>query len=181
MNAYSPVEGKLDTSPAGLLVSINASAAGSDRIASADLAILSIFNYYNNELLGGVSGKNLAMNYVNSKYDLVEENIFKSNEFTYSDSLPGDGFTRYNTADNRWVLIGPSAFVSENSLAATIGHENVHYNQPYSVIRDDDIVREPPAYQWELDNANRIGLSASARAKAQEYVDWGNGVGPDPR
>jgi len=120
-----------------------------------------------------------ALDYVIWKYS----NVFgaqKWSAMTYVDS----GFEGHTDISNN-VEIGNIGFRSENYLASVIGHENFHCGQDLSlrtlgtfenpVIGKVSLywqaVMEIPAYGWELDHADELGLSDSERSVIQTALN----------
>ncbi|MBI2362708.1 MAG: hypothetical protein HYV15_04930 [Elusimicrobia bacterium] len=79
----------------------------------------------------------------------------------------------------RHVRLGPTAFNSENICASVLGHENVHSGQSLVTFLSSKRA-EPPAYQWEIDNASRLGTDASYMAELKAFQRWYQGKGPKP-
>jgi hypothetical protein len=100
----------------------------------------------------------------------------------YSSTNPdGDAET-----DGRDITIGDAAFVDPGSLASTIAHEaEVHVNLQSMKGRDYDgpqgrRLNEVQAYDWEIAQANRFGLTkdevAGLRRNRAHYME---GLSPD--
>jgi hypothetical protein len=116
-----------------------------------------------------VADRNQALDYVVWKYQVPIGNI------KYGYYLTGEWYDRADAWTNdkhpryaRGVKVYPSAFESENLNASVVGHENVHGGQDFGWFTgsNSDIFFgsfckriEYPAYKWEVDNADKNGLS----------------------
>ena len=78
----------------------------------------------------------------------------------YDPSTPGEG----ETAKDGTVRIGDEAFLSPAWLASSIGHEAQHAQQARDGRWNDTAqgraMNETEAYKWELNNADKNGLTA---------------------
>ncbi len=77
------------------------------------------------------------------------------------DYVEGYKFDGEYSAEANWITLGDGAFKSLAVLGATIGHELVHAKQ-YAiggVFLTSGAIREVSAYDWEMRNAGRLGLT----------------------
>ena len=119
----------------------------------------------------------LAWRYAKWKYGL---DTTASTSIRYDPKLNTMGITNpgaFNIGRN--VRLGPTAFASENICASVIGHENVHSGQSLATLLSSRWA-EPPAYQWEMDNAARLGTDDSYLAELKAFKRWYEGKGPKP-
>jgi WXG100 family type VII secretion target len=83
---------------------------------------------------------------------------------TYDAKTDGEG----KTGKDGTVTIGDDAFTSPQWLASSIGHEGVHAQQARDGRWDNSkqgvALNETEAYDWEIKNADRNGLSAKDKA-----------------
>jgi len=112
---------------------------------------------------------NLAWQYVRWKYEIDTSNL---DEIKFNPDLKYKGVTYAGIFNNkRYCELGKTAFVNENVVAGVLGHENVHGGQKllwYFGFREK---AEPPAYNWEVENAARLGLSPEY---VRELKHWRN-------
>lgn len=119
----------------------------------------------------------LAWRYAKWKYGL---DTAASTSIRYDPKLGTMGMTNpgaFNVGRN--VRLGPTAFNSENICASVLGHENVHAGQTLVTLLSSKWA-EPSAYQWEMDNAARLGTDASYMAELKAFKLWYEGKGPKP-
>lgn len=80
----------------------------------------------------------------------------------------------------RYCRLGRVAFLSENETASVLGHENVHGGQSVLTFIGPDEKAEVPAYQWEIDNAAKTGVSKSYIQECRAWILYYQGRGPRP-
>lgn len=87
---------------------------------------------------------------------------------TYDTSVQGEGVTRPDGT----VGIGPDAFTTPAELASTIGHEALHAQQlaegHWYPGKQGLELNEVEAYDWEMANAARTGLSPAEIAEVAQ-------------
>lgn len=123
-----------------------------------------------------------AWQYAKWKYGI---NTSALNSISYNPSQSTPGLT--GTYTNNCTL-GTGAFGSENYCASVLGHENVHGEQPWwdivaseaSWLAGGPHYIEVDAYNWEINNASRTGLSSYELAEAIAWRDYYNRQGPHP-
>ncbi|MBI3297046.1 MAG: hypothetical protein HYZ75_02700 [Elusimicrobia bacterium] len=119
----------------------------------------------------------LAWRYAKWKYDV---DTGDSTTIRYDPALTTMGATNpgaFNVGRN--VRLGPTAFLSENHAASVLGHENVHAGQSlYTLL--SSARAEPPAYQWEIDNAAALGTGDRYVTECRGYQAYYRGEGPRP-
>jgi WXG100 family type VII secretion target len=98
----------------------------------------------------------------------------------YDPNTPGEG----ETSKDGTVRIGNDAFLSPGWLASSIGHEALHAQQARDGRWNDTAqgraMNETEAYKWELDNADKNGLSAIDQKPLQRrYNQKYNTLTPD--
>lgn len=102
-------------------------------------------------------------------------------DITHVKSLLYDGYEDSETDDQGNVTIGKGAFTSPGELASTIAHESeVHVNQQLVKGRNYEgnegrALNEVQAYDWEIMNAPRFGLTkeqvAGLRRNRAHYME----------
>ncbi len=134
------------------------------------LEVYPVFFYWKN------TNRDMAIKYVNQKYSIVSTATFDS-DFSYGGNSPGfRGYTSAYTG-RKVVIYDDAIFAGENVVASTIGHENVHYNQPleyfinpFFLFPDGKASKELPAYIWERDNADLTGIDAAERDHIEQMI-----------
>ena len=119
----------------------------------------------------------LAWKYAKWKYDI---DTAASTSIRYDPALTTMGATNpgaFNIGRN--VRLGPTAFNSENIAASVLGHENTHAGQSLLTLLSSRAA-EPPAYQWEIDNAARLETGDDYVAECRGFQRWYRGEGPRP-
>jgi hypothetical protein len=115
------------------------------REAALRFSVLPVFDY-----LFRKNAYDAALEYVLWKYPVPTGNL-RSLKYKSGQAVSGRISWRNN------ATFGPSAFRSENILASTIGHENVHGGQS-RVKRLVEKYAEPEAYLWEIEHASMTGI-----------------------
>ena len=167
-NYETYLEEKTEKSPARKTVTINALFENKE-FSYLDIPVETVFRFL--YISGYANDKESAWKYAKWKYDVNTGNLVS---IEYDESVDKDAITTCNILGEHSCRLGPQAYDSENYCASTLGHENVHGGQPYSYFQswfyidhwifpgDKDYYKlvESPAYQWELDNHESIGLSS---------------------
>jgi len=117
----------------------------------------------NDALADAFGGKEIAQAYAAAeKFDLP---IPRGWVIAYDQSLPPGDYAYTSGGRHNEVVLGPRAYNSEGWLASTVGHELVHVDQimmgnlvadPSSATNN---INEIEAYDWELANSRRLGLT----------------------
>lgn len=111
----------------------------------------------------------LAWQYARWKYDINTSNLDK---IMFDPDMKYKGVTYVGIfSKKRLCKLGKQAFISENICASVMGHENVHGGQSLKMFIGGREKAEPPAYQWEVQNAKRLGLPPGY---LQEIKQWRN-------
>lgn len=114
-----------------------------------------------------------AWRYARWKYDISTSNL-SSIVFNRFSPLGADAMVSFSSGSRgaRPCIIYESAFTTENYCASVLGHENVHGGQSVNFLILSYAARltgafnrkiEYPAYRWQVENADRCGLSAGER------------------
>lgn len=120
----------------------------------------------------------LAWKYARWKHGIDTSNL---SSIRYDPALTTMGLTRLGVGGiGRHCRLGPTAFNAGSGVCASVlGHENVHGGQSVMTLLSSRWA-EPDAYQWELDNAQQTGISASYIAECRAFQDYYKGQGPRP-
>jgi hypothetical protein len=179
-------EEKTNKHPGSASVSIMAKHKGRICSAPASLHVRSVFSHLAMFHSHDPAGKahmatqedyELAWRYVRWKYGIDTKN---STTIKYDKDLGAMGATNPGAFNvGRHVRLGPTAFISENLCASVLGHENVHAGQGLGTLLVTKW-SEPPAYQWELDNAQRLGVGQDYVEECRAFQRWYQGTGPRP-
>ncbi|MFA5137806.1 MAG: hypothetical protein WC728_01145 [Elusimicrobiota bacterium] len=179
-------EEKTNKHPGSTSVSILAKHKGRICSEPATLQVKSVFNHLTMFHSHDPAGKahvatqedyELAWQYAKWKYDIDTKN---STTIKYDKKLESMGATNPGAFNiGRHVRLGPTAFISENLCASVLGHENVHAGQGLGTFLSSKW-SEPPAYQWELDNAERLGVGKDYVEECRAFQRWYQGTGPKP-
>jgi WXG100 family type VII secretion target len=90
----------------------------------------------------------------------VDTSSAKTGTPKYDSATSGEG----GTTKDRTIKIGDDAFSSPGWLASSIGHEHVHAQQAadrWYTGPQGTLLNEVEAYDWEIKNASRFGLTAN--------------------
>ena len=132
---------------------------------------------------GSAEDRESAWRYSRWKYGI---NTGSLRGISYNSNQRENGLTNIYTKN---CNLGPGAFDSENLCASTLGHENVHGGQPswylflstYTWRLGGRDFAEVEAYNWEISNANKTGLSPAELNDVIAWRNYYNRKGPKPQ
>jgi hypothetical protein len=175
---YPAKELKTEKHPRTLKIKIVPKCSGKICGLSSTITVRSVFEHLVNIHPDNPKGKfhkpyesdyELAWKYARWKYDVDTSNL---NEILFDPEMKYKGVTYVAIfSKKRMCKLGRDAFISENICASVLGHENVHGGQSLKMFFGGREKAEPPAYQWELKNAARLGLPSGY---VEEIKNWRN-------
>jgi len=121
----------------------------------------------------------LAWRYAKWKYDIDTSNL---TTIKYAPDIGAMGLTNPGVANiGRHCRLGQTAFLSENTAASVLGHENVHGGQSIWTFIGPTKNAEIPAYSWEIRNSVRTGISKFHLDECKAWLAYFQGRGPKPK
>jgi hypothetical protein len=125
-----------------------------------------------------------AKDYIVWKYSLSTD-LSSATSVHYDPNLTRPGNTEITVLGAHYLTVGTAAFQNENILATTLVHEGVHTRQNYRAwpTEADEKADELPAYQIELNDQNRTGLSAypDQIRRVEAWIAWCNSPAGTPK